>query len=108
MLAALAAALVLAPGPVVDSDPAPPPSRIVFASTRTTVSQLYSVEPSGERLAQLTFGAGGWGPPGYRPMSRGRPTLGCSSSPASRARSRRWRSLVGGRGRSRAGTTTAR
>src|SRR2546423_11831245 len=40
--------------------PAPPPSRIVFASPPTGVAQLYSVEPSGEGLAQLTFGAGNW------------------------------------------------
>src|SRR5918911_3154506 len=36
------------------------PSRIVFASSRTGVSQLYSIEPSGKGLAQITFGAGGW------------------------------------------------
>jgi Tol biopolymer transport system component len=70
MVAALAAALVLAPGPVVDSDPAPQPSRIVFASARTTVSQLYSVPPTGEGLAQLTFGAGGWKSPVPSPDGR--------------------------------------
>src|SRR5918911_530048 len=70
MVAALAAALVLAPGPVVDSGPAPQPSRIVFASARTGVAQLYSVEPSGERRAQLTFGTGNWGYPTPSPDGR--------------------------------------
>ena len=56
MWGALAAAVVLGSS----SAPATQPSRIVFASSRTTVSQLYSVEPSGRGLAQLTFGAGDW------------------------------------------------
>jgi Tol biopolymer transport system component len=60
MWAALVAAILLAPAL---NPPAPPPSRIVFASPRTGVAQLYSVEPSGEGLAQLTFGAGNWGFP---------------------------------------------
>src|SRR5919206_3925979 len=59
MWAALVAAILLAPAP----DPAPPASRIVFASPRTGVAQLYSVEPTGDGLAQLTFGAGNWGFP---------------------------------------------
>ena len=56
MWSALAAAVVLGSSPA----PASHPSRILFASSRTGVSQLYSVEPSGTGLAQLTFGAGGW------------------------------------------------
>jgi WD40 repeat protein len=67
MWAAVAAAILVAPPP----DPGPaPPSRIVFASTRTTVSQLYSAEPSGERVAQLTFGTGSWGRPIPSPDGR--------------------------------------
>jgi Tol biopolymer transport system component len=38
------------------SKPKPPAPRVVFADARTGVSQLYSVEPSGRGLAQLTFG----------------------------------------------------
>src|ERR671924_1951359 len=49
---------------------APLPSRIVFANSRTDVSQLYSVEPSGEGLAQLTFGTGGWARPLPSPDGR--------------------------------------
>ena len=62
MLAPLVAAVLVSLG----SSPTPvePPSRIVFASARTGVAQLYSVEPSGRGLAQLTFGAGGW----YSPL----------------------------------------
>jgi WD40-like Beta Propeller Repeat len=56
MWGALAAAVVLGSSSV----PATPPSRIVFRSSRTNVSQLYSVEPSGQGLAQLTFGADDW------------------------------------------------
>jgi Tol biopolymer transport system component len=56
MWSALAAAAVLGSS----TAPTSQPSRIVFASSRTGVSQLYSVEPSGKGLAQLTFGAGGW------------------------------------------------
>jgi hypothetical protein len=52
MWAALVAAILLAPAP----DPSPPASRIVFASARTGVAQLYSMQPSGAGLAQLTFG----------------------------------------------------
>src|SRR5919202_1874019 len=67
MWAALVAALLLAPAP----DPAvPPPSRIVFASARTGVAQLYSMEPSGAGPAQLTFGAGNWGFPASSPDGR--------------------------------------
>ena len=67
MWAALIAAILLAPAP----DPAaPPPSRIVFASARTGVAQLYSMEPSGAGLAQLTFGAGNWGFPVPSPDGR--------------------------------------
>ena len=51
MWAAIAAVIALGTAPA----PAPPPTRIVFASARTAVAQLYSVEPSGEGLAQLTF-----------------------------------------------------
>src|SRR5437667_2771310 len=57
MWGALAAAVVLGSSA---APAASQPSRIVFASSRTGVSQLYSVEPSGTGLAQLTFGAGGW------------------------------------------------
>lgn len=57
MWGALAAAVVLGSSA---APAASQPSRIVFASSRTGVSQLYSVEPSGKGLAQLTFGAGGW------------------------------------------------
>jgi hypothetical protein len=46
------------------------PTRIVFASARTGVAQLYSVEPSGDGLAQLTFGAGNWGDPVPSPDGR--------------------------------------
>src|ERR671931_1660912 len=66
MWAALVAAILLAPAP----DPAPPASRIVFASARTGVAQLYSMEPSGAGLAQLTFGAGNWGFPVPSPDGR--------------------------------------
>jgi Tol biopolymer transport system component len=58
MLAALTAAIVLG-----SSAAAPQPSRIVFVSSRTTVAQLYSEEPSGRGVAQLTFGLGGWSAP---------------------------------------------
>ena len=62
-----AAILLMAPPP----DPAgPPPSRIVFASARTGVAQLYSMEPSGGGLAQLTFGLGNWGFPVPSPDGR--------------------------------------
>src|SRR5919201_1254031 len=67
MWAALVAAILLAPAP---DPPAPPPSRIVFASARTGVAQLYSVEPSGDGLAQLTFGAGNWALPLPSPDGR--------------------------------------
>src|SRR5438270_12243880 len=66
MWGALAAAVVLGSS----SAPAAQPSRIVFASSRTTVSQLYSVEPSGRELAQLTFGAGDWLAPLSSPDGR--------------------------------------
>src|SRR5919108_1612104 len=66
MWAALVAAILLAPAP----DPTPPASRIVFASARTGVAQLYSMEPSGAGLAQLTFGAGDWGFPVPSPDGR--------------------------------------
>ena len=42
----------------------------MFACTRTAVSQLYSIEPSGGGLAQLTFGAGGWASPVPSPNGR--------------------------------------
>jgi|GEM_PF-1757234 len=60
MWVGLVAAFLLAPAL---NPPASPPSRIVFSSPRTGVSQLYSVEPSGAGLAQLTFGAGNWSLP---------------------------------------------
>jgi len=60
MWAGLVAAFLLAPAL---NPPASLPSRIVFSSPRTGVSQLYSVEPSGAGLAQLTFGAGNWSLP---------------------------------------------
>jgi Tol biopolymer transport system component len=66
MWGALAAAILLGSR----STAASPPSRIVFASSRTAVSQLYSEEPSGEGLAQLTFGTGGWGAPLPSPDGR--------------------------------------
>ena len=66
MWAALVAVLLLAPPP----DSAPTPSRIVFASKRTAVSQLYSVEPSGKGLAQLTFGTVDWDQPFPSPDGR--------------------------------------
>src|SRR5438874_4780228 len=66
MWGALAAAFLLGSS----SAPAAQPSRIVFASSRTTVSQLYSVEPSGRGLEQLTFGTGGWGQPLPSPNGR--------------------------------------
>jgi hypothetical protein len=62
-----AAVLLMAPAP---NPSAPPPSRIVFASARTGVAQLYSGEPSGAGLAQLTFGAGNWGFPVLSPDGR--------------------------------------
>jgi Tol biopolymer transport system component len=46
------------------------PSRVFYVSSRTTVSQLYSVEPSGQGLAQLTFGPGGWNAPLPSPDGR--------------------------------------
>jgi hypothetical protein len=67
MWAAIAAAIVL--GGAV-REPSQPQGRIVFASARTTVAQLYSVEPSGEGLAQLTFGKGNWGFPVPSPDGR--------------------------------------
>jgi Tol biopolymer transport system component len=66
MWAALVAAILLAPAP----DSTPPPSRIMFASARTGVAQLYSVEPSGDGLAQVTFGVGNWGFPAPSPDGR--------------------------------------
>jgi WD40-like Beta Propeller Repeat len=66
MLAAVAAAIALGTA----SGGAPPPTRIVFASARTAVAQVYSVEPSGEGLAQLTFGAGNWSFPAPSPDGR--------------------------------------
>jgi Tol biopolymer transport system component len=61
---ALAAALV------VGAAQAPPASRVVFASDRTGLSQLYSVTPSGRGLAQLTFDKTGWGSPIPSPDGR--------------------------------------
>jgi WD40-like Beta Propeller Repeat len=66
MWGALAAAIVLGSS----SAPATQPSRVVFVSSRTSVSQLYSVEPSGRGLAQLTFGPGGWSSPLPSPDGR--------------------------------------
>jgi WD40-like Beta Propeller Repeat len=60
MWPALVAALLVGSG---SSAAAAPPSRIVFVSSRTNVPQLYSEEPSGRGLAQLTFGPGGWRAP---------------------------------------------
>jgi Tol biopolymer transport system component len=51
MWTAVVAASILA-----GSKPPPPAPRVVFASARTGVSQLYSVQQSGHRLAQLTLG----------------------------------------------------
>jgi dipeptidyl aminopeptidase/acylaminoacyl peptidase len=59
MWAALASAIVLGSS----SAPATQPSRIVFVTSRTNVAQLYSVDASGQGLAQLTFGPGGWSAP---------------------------------------------
>src|SRR5919204_6540249 len=72
MWGALAAALLVGSAPATPAppDPVSPPSRIVFASARTGVAQLYSVEPSGGGLAQLTFGAGNWGFPVPSPDGR--------------------------------------
>src|SRR6185437_2567463 len=66
MWAAVAAAIVLGAVP----DPIQPPTRIVFASARTGVAQLYSVEPSGEGAAQLTYGKGNWSFPVPSPDGR--------------------------------------
>ena len=66
MWGALAAAIVLGSS----SPTATHPSRIVFVSSRTSVAQLYSVEPSGRGLAQLTFGPGGWSKPLPSPDGR--------------------------------------
>ena len=66
MWSALAAALVLSSSSSLASQP----SRIVFASSRTTVSQLYSIEPSGRGLAQLTFGTRDWYAPIPSPDGR--------------------------------------
>src|SRR5437763_3882440 len=66
MWAALLAAVVLA-----GAKPTLPPERIVFASARTGVSQLYSVKPSGRALAQLTFGGtADWATPVASPDGR--------------------------------------
>jgi WD40-like Beta Propeller Repeat len=46
------------------------PDRIVYASARTAVAQLYSVKPSGAGFAQLTFGAGNWSLPVPSPDGR--------------------------------------
>lgn len=54
MWPSLLAAILVGSG----SAPASPPSRIVVTSDRTGLQQLYSVEPSGHGLAQLTFGTG--------------------------------------------------
>jgi Tol biopolymer transport system component len=66
MWGALAAAIVLGSSSAAGT----PPNRIVFASSRTAVSQLYSEEPSGQGLAQLTFGPGGWALPLPSPDGR--------------------------------------
>jgi TolB protein len=66
MWGALVAATLLAPG----SSPAPQASRVVFPSIRTGAAQLYSAEPSGQGLAQLTFGTGGWAAPVPSPDGR--------------------------------------
>jgi hypothetical protein len=63
---ALVAATLLAPG----SAHASQASRVVFPSIRTGVAQLYSAEPSGQGLAQLTTGAGGWAAPVPSPDGR--------------------------------------
>jgi WD40 repeat protein len=66
MWAAIAAATVLA------GSAKTPPQRVVFASARTGISQLYSVRPSGRRgLAQLTFGGSrDWANPVVSPDGR--------------------------------------
>lgn len=66
MWAALASAIVLGSS----SAPATQPSRIVFVTSRTNVAQLYSVDASGQGLAQLTFGPGGWSAPLPSPDGR--------------------------------------
>jgi dipeptidyl aminopeptidase/acylaminoacyl peptidase len=58
MWGALLATILLAPG----SGHASQASRVVFPSARTGVAQLYSTEPSGQGLAQLTLGKG-WAAP---------------------------------------------
>ena len=63
----LAAAVLVGSG---TATPAPQPSRIVFASARSGVSQLYSVQRSGAGLAQLTFDKTGWGAPIPSPNGR--------------------------------------
>ncbi|HEX6702721.1 MAG TPA: hypothetical protein VF101_18485 [Gaiellaceae bacterium] len=66
MWATLAAAIVLGSS----SAPATQPSRIVYVSSRTNVAQLYSVDASGQGLAQLTFGPGDWSAPLPSPDGR--------------------------------------
>jgi hypothetical protein len=68
LLAPLLAAVLLGAGPL--ASPVERPTRIVFASARTGVAQLYSVEPSGAGLAQLTFGSENWGFPVPSPDGR--------------------------------------
>ena len=68
MFAPLVAAVVVSLWP--SPTPVGPPNRIVFASARTGVAQLYSVKLSGRGLAQLTFGAGNWGFPVPSPDGR--------------------------------------
>src|SRR5919206_569893 len=67
MWPALAAALLVGSG---SSALASQPSRVVFTSARTGVAQLYSVSPSGDGLAQLTFDKTDWGAPVPSPDGR--------------------------------------
>jgi Lipoprotein LpqB beta-propeller domain len=66
MWAALIAAFVAGSVPAHATQP----SRIVFANALTGVSDIYSIEPSGQGLAQLTFGTDEWIAPVPSPDGR--------------------------------------
>ena len=62
---------LLAAALLTGSKPKPPAPRVVFADARTGVAQLYSVQPSGRGLAQLTFGGStDWRSPAASPDGR--------------------------------------